>query len=152
MGQPSTHGGRFQKAHCLGACCCCSVRSVQTVRQKSSIEDGEEKVTQVWQERGHGGKESSVSCGHCMDSRVCFSTTTVVIFCGKSTGVCLRLNPPIWTTYPGPLEESAETSTEEGRCSWLLCTGSPHCCGRLRRKTPCICREAWRSPGGLSFV
>lgn len=75
-----------------------------------------------------------------------------VIFCGKSTGVCLRVNPPIWTTYPGPLEESAETSTEEGRCSWLLCTGSPHCCGRLWRKTPCICREAWRSPGGLSFV
>lgn len=75
-----------------------------------------------------------------------------VIFCGKSTGVCLRVNPPIWTTYPGPLEESAETSTEEGRCCWLLGTGSPHDCGRLQRKTPCLCREAWRSPGGLSFV
>lgn len=53
---------------------------MQTLRQKSSIEDGEEKVTQVWQERGHGGKESSVSRGHCMDSRVYFSTTKLQLF------------------------------------------------------------------------
>lgn len=76
----------------------------------------------------HCGKESLVSLWWLVVLGSVFTPLSCSDLCGKSSRICLRINPPLGATYPGPLEETAEPSSEGGvpGCSF----------GRLLRETP----------------